>query len=273
LGQEADTLFEGLGGTAQTRDIPTLFGVARKVAQEEGKVLDEKQYVAYEIIACSFLLDMVNGHADCLHGMNRQQRTKLIQKLEARGGREQLIMFLTGFAGAGKSTCVKIAQRFCYEFCRAVSVYWADNAFYFTSTTGSSAALFGGHTIHDAAFLNGQEKNISNKKRQEWQNVRILIIDEISFFTTSSLEKLDRHLKNILGCQNKPFGGMSIVFSGDFHQLRPVKCESHGILYEGIINGLFEGSITTAIFLETSHRFDEEQGPCIRRGYGAFLER
>ena len=102
------------------------------------------------------------------------------------------------------------------------------------------------------------QKNISNKKRKEWENVQILIIDEISFFTQVNLEKLDRHLKNIKGIQDRPYGGVSIVFSGDFHQLRPIKCDAHGVFYKGVTNGLFEGSINTAIILENSHRFDED---------------
>ena len=197
---------------------------------EEGKQLDKKQYIAYEIIASSFLLSLIEDgvgieetHSEC--------KDELIKRLKARGCHPQLIMFLTVFSRARKSTCVTIAQRFCYEFCRSVGVGWDDNTFLFTATTGSAASLFGGRTIHDAAFLIGAEKNISRKKREEWQRVRILIIDGISFFTRKNLKKLDRHLKNILGRQDKPFGGLHIVFSGDFHQLRPVKCEQHGILY------------------------------------------
>jgi len=34
----------------------------------------------------------------------------------ALDAKEQLIMFLTGSAGAGKTTAVKLAQRFCFEF-------------------------------------------------------------------------------------------------------------------------------------------------------------
>ena len=39
-----------------------------------------------------------------------------MDKLQARGGQEQLIMFLTGPAGSGKSTAVRVAEQFCYEF-------------------------------------------------------------------------------------------------------------------------------------------------------------
>ena len=132
-------------------------------------------------------------------------------------------MFLTGFAGAGKITCVKVAQCFCFKFYRAVSIPWNNNTFIFSATTGSVTSLFECQTIHDAAFLNSSAKNISNKKRQECQSVHVLIIDDISFFTRANLEKLDYQLNNILGRHDCPYEGVSIVSSGDFHQLRPVK--------------------------------------------------
>ena len=82
------------------------------------------------------------------HDMDR-----LTKILEARGGRKQLIMFVTGLAGAGKSTGINVAQRFCYEFCKAASVMWRDNTFLFTAYTGSAAAAFGGLTTSSATFL------------------------------------------------------------------------------------------------------------------------
>ena len=40
--------------------------------------------------------------------------------------------------------------------------------------------------------------------------------------------------------------------------MRPVKCDAHGVLYERVMNGIFEGSINIAIILENSNRFDED---------------
>ena len=124
-------------------------------------------------------------------------------------------MFLTSFVGAGKSTCIKVAQRFCFEFCRAVSIEWNDKTFYFTATTGSAASLFDGLTIHTAAGL--CKKSVTAPLRREWDGVKILVIDEVSFFLLSSLQKLDRNLRKITGQSNKVYGGMNIIFSGDFH--------------------------------------------------------
>ena len=44
--------------------IPTLPQIARKVARLERTQLDEKQYIAYEMIACTFLLGLVNDGSD-----------------------------------------------------------------------------------------------------------------------------------------------------------------------------------------------------------------
>jgi hypothetical protein len=56
---------------------------------------------------------------------------------------------------------------------------------------------------------------------REWENVHILIIDKISFFCGKDMDKLDKKLKRLKGNQEL-FGGVSIIFLGDFHQLQPV---------------------------------------------------
>jgi hypothetical protein len=84
----------------------------------------------------------------------------IIKKLKARGGRDQLLMFLTRPAGSGKSTAMKVAQQFCCGFCIAVGTMWSDKTFIFTAYTGSAASLFGGVTISKAVFLN-QRKQLS----------------------------------------------------------------------------------------------------------------
>jgi hypothetical protein len=93
-------------------------------------------------------------------------------------------MFLTGPAGSGKSTAVMVAQQFCFEFCMAVGDMWSDKTFLFTAYTGLAASLFGGVTISKAAFIN-QRKPLSLEDKNKWQDVRILIIDEISFMSNS----------------------------------------------------------------------------------------
>ncbi len=91
------------------------------MARLEKTQLDEKQYIAYEMIAWTFLLGLVNDGSDknTKLGAYLQQTMEIattadandvIKKLKVRGGRDQLLMFLTGPAGSGKSTSMKIAH-------------------------------------------------------------------------------------------------------------------------------------------------------------------
>jgi len=68
-----------------------------------------------------FLLGLLNNRSDknTKLGAYLQQTMEIattanandvIQQLKARGGQDQLLMFLTGPAGLGKSTAMKIAQ-------------------------------------------------------------------------------------------------------------------------------------------------------------------
>jgi hypothetical protein len=149
------------------RNIPTLHEIARKVARLEKMELDEKQYIAYEMIACTFLLGLVKDGNDSntalftslqkmMGGESSKEIADIVRKLEARGGQEQLLLFLTGPAGSGKSTAMRVAEQFCYEFCVAVGVMWSDTTFLFPAYTGSAASLIGGVTICKAAYLNLQ---------------------------------------------------------------------------------------------------------------------
>ncbi len=77
--------------------IPTLPETARKVARLEKRKLDKKQYIAYLMIACTFLLGLVHDGNDsittlysCLgHTMGSTATLNIndiVHRLEARGG-------------------------------------------------------------------------------------------------------------------------------------------------------------------------------------------
>ena len=134
LYEDLDTDASQPGETSNV--MPTLSGVASSVAKLDGTQMDEKQCIAYEIICCTFLLGLVyEGRDDdsklrkCLQQTlanedpNSEMET-LVKELKIRGGQDQLLMFLTGPAGAGKSTSVMIARQFCFECCRVMGVLW-----------------------------------------------------------------------------------------------------------------------------------------------------
>ena len=61
--------------TSSNFNIPTLLIIACKVAQVEDLKLDEKQYITYEIICCTFLLDLVNDGGDTSTAMTMTMTT------------------------------------------------------------------------------------------------------------------------------------------------------------------------------------------------------
>ncbi len=109
---------------------------------------------------------------------------------------------------------------------------WSNKTFIFTTYTGSAASLFGGVTISKAAFLN-QHKQLSVDDIDEWQDVQIVVIDEVSFMSVSILKMLDRKLKEIRN-RSLPFGGFTIIFAGDFRQLEPVGAKDTELLFSSL---------------------------------------
>jgi hypothetical protein len=119
--------------------IPTINDVARRVSNEKNIYLDRIQYIAYKIISSSFMLGVLNegwdirqsapydmtdsGDTD-VSSTKRNVKEKLTSDLKELGGKDQLLMFITGPAGAGKSTSLEVAQHFCFEFCRCIGYRW-----------------------------------------------------------------------------------------------------------------------------------------------------
>ena len=247
---------------------PTLTDVARKVASCGGPKLDEKQYIAYEVICCSFLLGLVHDGLDMslsLHDTLRNafsdykdedKVNRVIEELKVRGGQEHLIMFLSGPAGAGKSSAIKVARRFCFEFCRAASIQWSECTFLFTAYTGTAAMEVGGVTICKAAFI-FKKRALTEEDKRMWRDVKILIIDEISFMSDGQFQELDKRLK-VLRDKNKPFGGFVIIFAGDFRQLEPCGEKQSNLLFSRESSCLWDLSINTTIFLNNEHRFKDD---------------
>lgn len=135
-------------------------------------------------------------------------------------------VFLTGAAGAGKS----YALREYISYLRKHGIRYAV-----TASTGIASTHIGGTTIHawsgigikqrlTAYDLDAIEEKANVYKR--WNDTQVLIIDEISMLHASFVDMLDKVAKHIRR-NTKPFGGMQVVFTGDFFQLPPVVREGN----------------------------------------------
>ena len=113
---------------------------------------------------------------------------------------EQLLLYIGGKGGTGKSQVVKAVTHF--HQCLNI-----QHALRLTAFTGNAAANIGGRTIHSLAHLNTSSERVkADKLESQWSGVNTLIVDEISMVGCQTLSKLNERL-NIAKCNSssKPF--------------------------------------------------------------------
>lgn len=130
-------------------------------------------------------------------------------------------VFLTGAAGTGKTY---VLNKY-IEYLKSHSITPA-----ITASTGIAATHIGGQTIHSWSGIGVYEKLDSwtldkleqnEKLFKRYENVKVLIIDEISMLHASRLDMVNTLFKKFRH-SDKPFAGIQIIFCGDFFQLPPV---------------------------------------------------
>lgn len=130
-------------------------------------------------------------------------------------------IFITGNAGSGKSFLVDHIQKDLNE--RGIP-------FVVCAATGSAAFQIHGITLHSFAgvgrgvgkveyMIKTLQKN--KLKKAEWEEIEVLIIDEISLLNTIYLEKLNTIAQQLRRCR-LPFGGIQLILVGDYCQCPPI---------------------------------------------------
>lgn len=130
-------------------------------------------------------------------------------------------VFLTGSAGAGKTYVLNQYINYLKQHKVGVAV---------TASTGIAATHMNGQTIHSWAGIGIKDeislRQLSNLKerkyfRDKMDSVKVLVIDEISMLHRNQLDLVNTVLKFFKG-NELAFGGIQVIFSGDFFQLPPI---------------------------------------------------
>jgi hypothetical protein len=133
-------------------------------------------------------------------------------------------VFLTGSAGTGKTYTLNLY----IQWLRAHRVPVA-----ITASTGIAATHMNGTTIHSWSGIGIKNelkpndlRSLKSKKylTKNIEKTHVLIIDEISMLHRKQLDLINQALKYLRNNPD-PFGGMQVVFAGDFFQLPPVSRE------------------------------------------------
>jgi len=130
-------------------------------------------------------------------------------------------VFLTGAPGSGKTHTIN-------EFIKYLREHDIEPSI--TASTGIAATHIGGMTIHSwsgigiKSRLNDYDLDKISSSRHIIKRIgkaRVLIIDEISMLRPNTLGMVDAVCREVKR-KAEPFGGLQVVFVGDFFQLPPI---------------------------------------------------
>ena len=135
-------------------------------------------------------------------------------------------VFLTGAPGAGKTYVLNEFVRQARAEGAAVSV---------TASTGIAATHINGQTIHSwsgvglaNALTDNLIKTIRTRRKRKLQGADILVIDEVSMLHAWLFDMVDQVCR-IIRRDQRPFGGLQVVLSGDFFHFVTRKIQVHNL--------------------------------------------
>ena len=132
-------------------------------------------------------------------------------------------LFITGPGGSGKSALIKHIQRDALNRGKFIQV---------CALTGCAAVLLEckAKTLHSWSGIGLGKgpieqliKKVNKNKHSKalWKETDILVVDEVSMMSLKLFETLDAIGKSVRK-NRQPFGGIQVIFSGDFYQLPPI---------------------------------------------------
>ncbi|EYC02972.1 hypothetical protein Y032_0096g2872 [Ancylostoma ceylanicum] len=221
--------------STQFRDLPSLHTVLSPLSVDEIRQVRRLRGVA-ESPLCGSPKATASRHVDsssttpkvCRKPLQKEAASKRCDIIQLSDEQRAVVrcvlqsrenVFFTGSAGTGKSIVLR----------RIIDMLPATTTFV-TAATGVAACQLGGVTLHSFAGIGvGQgtlEQSLALAKGKDpivkqWKQCTHLIIDEVSMIDADYFTRIEYVARNIRG-DNRPFGGIQLIVTGDFLQLPPV---------------------------------------------------
>lgn len=163
-------------------------------------------------------------------------------------------LFITARAGAGKSYLIN----YIIETLKKPTILCAS--------TGISATIIGGRTLHSQFLISNDQDAVesalqvkaSEKRYAKIKKAKLLIIDEISMVSDKLLNCVDKICRIVREQPNKAFGGLQVIFCGDFLQLPPVFNGVNRNSTYCIFSKAWQDANIQTFLLTTNHRQNED---------------
>lgn len=152
-----------------------------------------------------------------------------------------------------KATLLEELVAYARQFSRHIGYTFHSGSIMLTAYTGCAATEIGGVTTTSAFHLASKNNFATNPNLEEYKDLRMVIVDEVSFIDHNrDLKKLSSNLQAFTQCREYKYGKHPIVFLGDFRQLFPVGGKSileypHSLYWTQAVNCMVE--------LKGTHRF------------------
>jgi hypothetical protein len=132
---------------------------------------------------------------------------------------DSLKMYIGGMGGTGKSQVLKAVSNFFVSRNEA-------HRFIIVAPTGTAAALLSGSTYHSVFGINDMSNEAQTTKalmqvRTRMLGVDYIFFDEVSMLSCHDMYKISAQLCKVMNKPTVPFGGLNMLFAGDFAQPPP----------------------------------------------------
>jgi len=167
----------------------------------------------------SSILTKIVGEMNLASNPEQLRAFRLIANKVISQSQEQMLLYVSGVGGTGKSHVIQCIIKLFNMLGRRRELALA-------APTGIAAVLIGGQTLHSLLKISPNGKALDvGPLTESFRDTSTIVLDEVSMVDARLLNTMSIRMRigkgEDLSVSGRPFGGMDVIFMGDFGQLKP----------------------------------------------------